>query len=251
MAIVVKHLVAIVLLSTALASGQAKAVKLEKLHNLTNKMLENEVLGSKKTLFTAIATAAVSFFGAMGFGEHQLVEPLLTLSALSGTVGLFSEIAYVKRDSREAIRALIKEAEQREAEQFAGVVDGFNELMQKLRERSPSSQYFEKEVTHILDDFYQLIKKFRELHTHSPSVEVSNRAEMILNIFMQTNLPMGTDQHPLDALDALVDENGSFPLTVKEDGLLFNNGSFVSYTDLFGEEVIVDYTQEEVGITGK
>ena len=46
-------------------------------------------------------------------------------------------------------------------------------------------------------------------------------------------------------INALVKENGSFPLTVTRDGLTFNNGVFASYEELFGEGNFHHRTREE------
>ena len=265
MSSVVQRAAVAILLSTTLTSGTADASKLQKISRLApkqvRKLLDNKVLGSVKTLYTASIATLIFSAGAhvsLALEEYQLAEPLLLLGGLSSTTVILSKIVSNKRSKRKDLEAMVREAYQKledmiqevyqkEGKHFADVVARLDGLVHGFRERPPSSPYVEKEAAHIVESFYELVHKLRETHTYGQSIEVNNRAEMILNIFMQIDLPLGVSKEPLKAL---VDETGGFPLKVEEDGLLFNNGSFISYTDLFGEASIVDYMQEEVAITG-
>ena len=262
---VVPRVAVAILLSTTLTSGAADASKLQKISRLVpkqvHKLLDNKVLGSVETLYNASIATLIFSAGAhvsLALEEYQLAEPLLLFGVLSSTTVILSKLAINKINRREDLEAMVREAYQKledmiqevyqkEGKHFDNVVDRLDGLVHGFRERPPSSPYVEKKAANIVESFYELVHKLRETHTYGQSVEVNNRAEMILNIFMQIDLPLGVSKQPLKAL---VDETGGFPLKVEEDGLLFNNGSFVSYTDLFGEASIVDYTQEEITITG-
>ena len=219
----VRHVSMVVLLSTALASGQAVAKppsKMESLNSLLGKIFE-----SKTALHASWAVTGVGSYGAMIFTSlgHLDAAAILGTLSFSGVASLMGSIS-ANRDRQH-----------REAYQLE------KKIIEELYKQGQSEGM----------TLYQAAKRLKETtRLADDSVEVNDRIDMFLNIFMRVDWPYEPYAVDMHRIEALVDEHGGFPLTVEEDGLLFNNNNFASYTDLFGETIIVDRTQEEVGVTG-
>ena len=227
MSVVVKRIAMAMLLSTALANGQAEgkllsrlSAELESLNNLCLKMFE-----SKTTLNASCAVTGVCTGGALLMVQLGLLDVAGILGGLS--FASFLSLAHSTSSNRDRQHREAYELEKKIIEELykQGQSEGMT-LYQAAKRL--------KETTRLADD----------------SVEVNDRIDMFLNIFMRVDWPYEPYAVDMHRIEELVDEHGGYPLTVEEDGLLFNNNNFASYTDLFGETIIVDHTQEEVGVTG-
>ncbi len=219
MANVMKRVLMVVLLSTALVlvSGQAQAEAKgarNALQRLSGKVVE--VMERESTLValfcsTALCAGSASLMHILGLAEHPGVGTLVSLSFFSATLSsylAFSKHREAEKDIGEAYRS--------------GVEDVMDLVVEKLHGDSQLWIANEVKIGAIgATGLYFWMLQF----------VIPNDAGVADKVFSRIN--------------ALVKENGSFPLTVARDGLTFNNGVFISYTDLFGEGNFHHRTREE------
>ena len=229
MSSVMKRISMVVLLSTALVlvSGQAQAEAKgarNALQRLSGKVVE--VMGRESTLCIAFGATCVFFGGVMamnglGFSEHPLVLTSLSLASLSGVVFVSSAILYNSKQNSETIEAVLENIVKRK-EHRQLMIDAVNKLAQEGGQPGIDLGLVE------VNDFENLLNSIFERITLSTPIE---NAEALIQA--------------LPRIDLLVEENGSFPLTVSREGVTFNNGVFASYEELFGEGNFRHRTREE------
>ena len=196
MGVVVKRISMAILLSTVLASGQAEANKLQGLRNQVRKVLGNPKTMDYAFLATGLGAAGLGISGMLGLSEHILVQMLFPFTGVSFLV-LGNSINANLSNRHYAIAKRAGEASRLSMDKGA----------------------------------YQVIKMLAESKPEHEPVEVNDRANMLLKIFMWVEPPFAVN---VSHIDAFIDENGGFPLTVARDGVTFNNGNHASYTELFG-----------------
>ena len=213
MLVTLKHMLMIVLLSSVLVSGQAESKvvpsklsgKLQSFRGQVRKVLESEKTVNYAFLAAALGAAGLGMSGTLGLSEHTLVQMLFPFTGVSFLVlGKAIDANLVKRHY-----AIAKDV-------------------------GKASRHGQNK------GFYQVIKTLAEAKPDHEPVEVNDRTNMFLKIFMWVKPPFAVN---MPHIDALVDEKGGFPLTVAREGVTFNNGDYATYIELFGDRDIL-YRQE-------
>ena len=211
MAVMLKRISMVVLLSSMLVSGQAEATvgtstskvlpslsgKLQKLRSNMRKVFESEY-----ALLSTGIVMSCSFMGvciASILGNPEISSVSIGVTGISFSLLSHSIFANQRRLQREAYDR--------------GAKDVMDQLATKIKGAHSS-------------DVLQSLEP----------VEVNDWASLSNSMLERVYMNDISDLFGvLQRINALIDEQGGFPLTVASDGLTFNNGVFMSYEELFGE----------------
>lgn len=205
MARLMQRMSMVVLLSITLVGGQAEAKvvssklsgKLQSFRGQVRKVLESPKTVNYALLAAGLGAAGLGISGKLGLSEHTLVQMLFPFTGASFLVlGKAVNANLIKRH-------------------YAAAKDAGKAYRHGENNGS-----------------YQVIKMLSESKPDHEPVEVNDRIDMLLKIFMWVKPPFVVN---MSHIEAFIDEKGGFPLTAAREGLTFNSGVFVSYEELFGE----------------
>ena len=211
-----KRVSVVLLLSTALISGQAEATTTNKvLPSLSAKLQSlrgqlRKVFGSEAALVIVSGVCIANSTDIINLLRDA--DPTISLTPYlvwGGVTLLLSGIVFVLNDDRKLREA--NEAYRR------GINDGSK--LDKLQD----------EPVEVNDRLGLHTQVFRRVLPDVIGLAHLDRIEDRI------------DGDVLDRIYRLIGKNGGFPLTVAREGVTFNNGEFTSYADLFG---IIDSSQE-------
>ena len=208
---IMKRMAVVVLLSTTLASGAAEA-SVSKWSKLNDKLIKSPVflktrniLERNRTLMLTMTATVTGHFFSEAFtlwgmeGAEAVFRSFTTIGAYLLLPTTYANIARTER---------------------------LKERLEKALSAALRSSPIHNILDHLADKTYQL-------ENIGGYIEVSSEGDLLRIL---EKFPFDADA--LSALNnrtsTIVEENGGFPLAVIREGLLLNNGDFVSFTELYG-----------------